>query len=149
MHELGAGMSKTRPTHAPPDLPEGWVLASLGDGLLADVQSGFACGTHNREGRGIGHLRPMNVSVEGSIDLSNLKFVPASAADREERLVKAGDVIFNNTNSAELVGKTACYTLADPLAFSNHMTRLRCRLDAVEPRFCGDAAPPTVARGAL
>jgi hypothetical protein len=40
----------------------------------------------------------MNVSVEGSIDLSNLKFVPASEADREARLVKAGDVIFNNTN---------------------------------------------------
>jgi type I restriction enzyme, S subunit len=55
-------MSKTRPTHQPPqradpDLPEGWVLASLGDGLLVDVQPGFACGTHNRDGQGIGHLR--------------------------------------------------------------------------------------------
>ena len=134
-------MSKPIPAQPPTpanesDVPEGWALAALGDGLVLDVQSGFACGTHNRQGQGIGHLRPMNVSVEGEIDLSNLKFVPASEADREERLVRAGDVVFNNTNSAELVGKTAYYQLADPLAFSNHMTRLRCRLDAVEPRFC-------------
>lgn len=134
-------MSKKKPSPPPPepsevDLPEGWVHASLGDGLILDVQPGFACGTHNREGHGTGHLRPMNVSSEGAIDLSNLKFVPAAEADRDARLVKAGDVIFNNTNSAELVGKTACYLLVDPLAFSNHMTRLRCRLDALEPQFC-------------
>lgn len=115
------------------DLPDGWTVTCLGDGLLVDVQPGFACGKHNRAGKGIGHLRPMNVSVDGNIDLSNLKFVPASEA---ERFVRAGDVIFNNTNSDELVGKTACYTLGDALAFSNHMTRLRCDTAVLEPRFC-------------
>lgn len=37
---------------------------TLGDGLAVDLQPGFACGEHNREGAGIVHLRPVNVSQE-------------------------------------------------------------------------------------
>lgn len=36
-----------------------------------------------------------------------------------------GDILFNNTNSTELVGKTALVTKALPYAFSNHLTRIR------------------------
>ena len=100
-------MSKTKPTQPPTppaatDLPEGWSLASLGDGLILDVQPGFACGTHNREGQGIGHLRPMNVSSEGDINLSNLEFVPNSKVDKEERLSAAAE--YSATVRAMLMG---------------------------------------------
>jgi type I restriction enzyme, S subunit len=119
-----------------PVLPEGWCAARLGDGLIADVQPGFACGAHNRGGDGIAHLRPMNVNVEGKIDLSDVKFVPASEMQRDERWLRPGDVLFNNTNSPELVGKTAFYADNTPRAFSNHMTRIRCRVDGLDPQFC-------------
>lgn len=118
------------------ELPEGWAMARLADGLVTDVQSGFACGRHNRDGEGIAHLRPMNVSEAGAIDLRNLRFVSAGEADREERLLQNGDVLFNNTNSPELVGKTALYTLDEPRAFSNHMTRVRCDRRVLLPDFC-------------
>jgi type I restriction enzyme S subunit len=117
-------------------LPTGWALAFLGDGLVFDVQPGFACGENNRDGQGVAHLRPMNVHEDGRIDLSIVKYVPESRADRDQRLLRQGDVIFNNTNSPELVGKTAYYYQADQKAFSNHMTRLRCRSEVLDPRFC-------------
>jgi len=50
------------------------------------------------------------------------------------RLSRAqGDILFNNTNSPELVGKTSVFDEDEAPAFSNHMTRLRVdrtRLDA-------------------
>src|SRR5439155_13315468 len=89
-----------------PDLPEGWAAVRLSDGLIVDIQPGFACGVNNRGGEGIPHLRPMNVTEDGRIDLTDLKYVPRSEATREESWLRRGDVVFNNTNSPRLVGKT-------------------------------------------
>lgn len=119
-------------------LPDGWSAARLGD-LVDDVQPGFACGSNNRDGLGVGHLRPMNISRGGRIDLSSLKYIPLSEAVGDARWVQCGDVVFNNTNSPELVGKTAYYDSTEPRAFSNHMTRIRCRVDRLEPRYCAVA----------
>ena len=118
------------------ELPEGWVSAKLNEGCLNNIQTGFACGVNNKNGEGVPHLRPMNISRAGCIDLSVLKYIPSSKVDNESKLVTRGDVIFNNTNSPDLVGKTAFYDLSEPQAFSNHMTRLRCNLDILDPVYC-------------
>lgn len=120
--------------HYPIDLavlPETWTAQYVG--VFCDVvQSGFACGNHNDSDIGIGHLRPMNVSRAGRLDFDTVKSVPSTYDDR--RLV-LDDVLFNNTNSPELIGKTAYVSQQGAgLAFSNHMTRLRFN-GAVEPRF--------------
>jgi type I restriction enzyme S subunit len=45
-----------------------------------------------------------------------------------------GDVLFNNTNSTELVGKSALFTgYSEPIVYSNHFTRLRTISDALLP----------------
>jgi len=65
----------------------------------------------------------MNVSRDGCLDLRELRFVPK---DHDERRLAQGDVLFNNTNSPELIGKTTLIKAAgEGLAFSNHMTRIR------------------------
>jgi type I restriction enzyme S subunit len=120
-------------------LPEGWVEAQLGDGLLSDVQPGFACGAHSRDRCGVPHLRPMNVTTEGQIVLDDVKFIVASEVDREARWIRPGDVLFNNTNSPELVGKTAYYGEDEPRAFSNHMTRVRPNRVALDAEFLATA----------
>lgn len=113
-----------------------WPEVALGDGLLVDVQPGFACGANSRSDEGaIAHLRPMNVTREGTLDLDDIKYVPVEQADSARRLIVKGDVLFNNTNTAELVGKTALYSDDAPRAFSNHMTRLRVNHDRVDPRY--------------
>ena len=93
---------------------------------------GFACGAHNSNSDGVPHLRPMNVSRRGILDLSEIKSVPTGFNDRRLSL---GDVLFNNTNSPELIGKTAFVSVSgDGLAFSNHMTLLRFN-EAIDPKF--------------
>ncbi len=111
-----------------------WPQVKIGD-LIIDLQPGFACGAHNSSGTGVPHLRPMNVSTEGRIDRSVLKFVGLEFANRPEQRLRRGDVLFNNTNSPELVGKTALFTEDDEPAFSNHMTRLRPDPTRIDPEF--------------
>jgi type I restriction enzyme S subunit len=100
------------------------------DDVLENIRPGFASGQHNKDGEGIPHLRPMNISPSGGIDLSEVRYVQGNHSLRLRR----GDVLFNNTNSPVWVGKTALIETDDDLAFSNHMTRLRIS-SAVDPRF--------------
>ncbi|CAM5516801.1 restriction endonuclease subunit S [Streptomyces griseus] len=118
MTDSGAGESVAS---APGEgLPEGWVRATLGE-FGVEAQPGFASGRHNRDGNGIVHLRPMNVTGNGVLDTSDARYVD----DDSDRRVAFGDVLFNNTNSPVWVGKTAWVDSVEPLAYSNHMTRLR------------------------
>lgn len=110
--------------------PDGWELCSLSQ-FVEDMQTGFASGEHNSDGYGIPHLRPMNVSSDGKLDLSDGRFVDPSKNDLR---LQRGDVLFNNTNSPAWVGKTALVDTDKELAFSNHMTRLRTCVD-IDARF--------------
>jgi type I restriction enzyme, S subunit len=59
----------------------------------------------------------------GELSLKGTKSVPrASVSDSD--LLQQGEVLFNNTNSAEWVGKTAIFDLGDECACSNHITRI-------------------------
>lgn len=103
-------------------LPVGWQILTIGE-ITAEMNPGFASGEHNQEGRGVPHLRPMNISHEGDISLSTLKYVDVDEYDA----LRSGDVLFNNTNSPALVGKTSYIRQDSDWAYSNHMTRLRLR----------------------
>ena len=111
-------------------LPDGWSSTFVGDAIF-DIQPGFASGVHNQEGVGVAHLRPMNIDRAGRILLAVVKYVPAHSGTVR---VRRGDVLFNNTNSPELVGKTASIDRDADWAFSNHMTRLRPP-DGILPKF--------------
>ncbi len=73
----------------------------------------------------------MNVDRNGKFDVSELKFV---AHDVDDLRINQGDVLFNNTNSPELIGKTTTVSAPGEWAFSNHMTRLRPPAD-ISSRF--------------
>lgn len=115
-------------------LPAGWTPTTLGQ-IVRDIQPGFASGKHTSDGEGLPHLRPMNVTRDGSIDRSDLRSVDPALAGKASRRLRRGDVLFNNTNSPELVGKTALFDDDDEPGFSNHMTRLRVLDEVAEPAF--------------
>jgi type I restriction enzyme S subunit len=102
-------------------LPSSWALVPLGD-VVRDIRSGFSSTAYTDPALGVVHLRPMNISRKGKIVLEDIRYV---ASEREDLRLSSGDVLFNNTNSAELVGKTAPIDSDEGWAFSNHMTRLR------------------------
>ncbi|MCC6855562.1 MAG: restriction endonuclease subunit S [Microbacteriaceae bacterium] len=111
-------------------LPRGWLVEFLGD-ICTSIQAGFASGEHNAAGDGIPHVRPMNINRLGHLVFDQVKYV--SPAEDERRLMR-GDVVFNNTNSPVLIGKTGAVSTDKELAFSNHMTRLR-PVDGLDHRF--------------
>ncbi|MBX7190774.1 MAG: hypothetical protein K1X94_01870 [Sandaracinaceae bacterium] len=63
----------------------------------------------------------MNVTTDGEIDLTDVRSVEATG---DQRRIGPGEILFNNTNSPALVGKTALVRSGPLRAFSNHMTRL-------------------------
>ncbi len=114
-------------------LPDGWRWARLGE-VIAEAQPGFACG--ERDPRGVIQLRMNNVDTRGNFVWDEFLRVPANEAMVSKYLLGEGDVLFNNTNSVELVGKSAMFTgYVEPVVYSNHFTRLRVRPGLMEPRF--------------
>ncbi len=109
-------------------IPCTWAWTEL-ESIAQKINPGFPSGKHNKVKRGIPHIRPMNISPKGHIDLSNLKYVEESDY---EKLLK-GDILFNNTNSPEMLGKTTYIKQDTNWAYSNHMTRIRLFVQYLEP----------------
>ena len=64
--------------------------------------------------------------VDGKLDYENLKYLPKSHHEFPALLLTEGDILFNRTNSVELVGKTAVYTgRSESTSFASSLIRLR------------------------
>lgn len=111
-------------------LPPGWRWVKLGE-VIDEAQPGFACG--ERDPNGVIQLRMNNVDTRGNCVWYEFIRVPSDETTIERYRLRIGDVIFNNTNSVELVGKTALFTGHDePVVYSNHFTRLRTKADLLD-----------------
>jgi type I restriction enzyme S subunit len=62
---------------------------------------------------------------QGKIAYDDLKFLPHGTVD-SKLLLQPGDLLFNRTNSAELVGKTAVFRgYREDIAFASYLIRVR------------------------
>lgn len=103
--------------------PYGWVIGKIGDMLES-----ASYGTSEKSGPDgeFPVLRMNNITRTGELDLEDLKYMNLPSKDQERYLVKTGDVLFNRTNSAELVGKTTIVPQSAPsLAYAGYLVRLR------------------------
>jgi Type I restriction modification DNA specificity domain len=100
--------------------------------VIVDARPGFACG--EIDVNGVVQIRMNNVSSEGALVFDSLRRVPCDAGALGRFKVEPGDVLFNATNSPELVGKSALFRgYPEPVVYSNHFVRLRplvSRLDS-------------------
>lgn len=106
--------------------PKGWEIVQLGD-----VLESATYGT-SKKASSTGRfpvLRMGNLTVEGRLDVSDMKFVDLDDNKIERHTVQHGDVLFNRTNSADLVGKTAVYRLEERMAYAGYLIRLRPKED--------------------
>lgn len=92
------------------------------------IVSGFAAGKQDQaddlpEDQRVPHLRPFSITPEGELSFETKKYVPKSRLKSED-YCKKNEVIFNNTNSPDLVGKTTVFDSDVLCAASNHMTRI-------------------------
>lgn len=72
--------------------------------------------------------------IEGQLDTTDLKYLPAEHPEFPALLLHPGDILFNRTNSAELVGKTAVYTgTPNPCTFASYLIRVRLKPPCLPP----------------
>lgn len=92
--------------------------------VITHINSGFATG--KRDPQGVIQLRMNNVDPSGGLNFSKITRVPATPKQIATTSIQPGDVLFNCTNSPELVGKT-CYFKGydETVVFSNHFFRLQ------------------------
>ena len=104
------------------------------DDVIESAQSGFASGA--RAVDGVVQLRMNNVTTDGNLDWSSFIRVPATEKEIAKYSLEPGDVLFNATNSPNLVGKTAFFDgHTERVVFSNHFVRLRPDSAQLEARY--------------
>ena len=123
----GLATAKANVLNKSEGMAAGWEQVSL-DERIVEMQSGFSCARELTVSHGVPHLRPFNIGIDGEIDLREVLNIPTDyRANIAAYELQPGDVLFNNTNSVELVGKTAIVRSPLRCGFSNHLTRLRIR----------------------
>ncbi|NSY31570.1 hypothetical protein G5A87_14620, partial [Blautia sp. MSK.21.1] len=102
--------------------PKGWEMVAVGD-IVTDVRYGTS--KPAVEGGKYPYLRMNNLTSDGHLDLKDLKYIDISDDEIEKCVVRKGDVLFNRTNSIELVGKTAVFDLPEDMVIAGYIIRVR------------------------
>lgn len=102
--------------------PMGWPT-----GTIRDVVKEVKYGTSRPavDGGTYKYLRMGNITYDGHLDLTDLKYIDIPNSEVEKCIVKKGDVLFNRTNSKELVGKTCVFDLDEPMIIAGYIIRVR------------------------
>ena len=104
-------------------LPDGWTWATV-DQLAIGIQYGSSAKTSDQH-QGVPVLRMGNI-VDGRLDFTDLKYLPEVHDEFPALLLQDGDLLFNRTNSPELVGKTAvARRFPEKCSFASYLIRVR------------------------
>ena len=109
-------------------------IGTIGD-LVCEVKYGTSKKAEEK-GEYI-YLRMNNITYSGEWDLSALKYINLTDDEKPKYLAEHGDILFNRTNSKELVGKTAVYDLDEPMAIAGYLIRARVNDKAVPEYISG------------
>ncbi len=104
--------------------PKEWKIGTIED-LLSSANYGTSSKA-SEEKLQYPVLRMNNITYEGRWNFTSLKYMNLTEKEEEKYLVEKGDILFNRTNSRELVGKTAVYYGHKPMAYAGYLVRARC-----------------------
>jgi type I restriction enzyme S subunit len=122
-----------RPDDEPYEVPESWMWSRVGDAVLF-TQYGSS-EKSDSSGKGVPVLTMGNVQ-DGRVVCGNDKRIPETSKDLPALYLRKYDILYNRTNSAELVGKTGIYLDEDGLrTFASYLIRLRPSLNSTNPRY--------------
>ena len=83
------------------------------------------------------YLRMNNITYEGKLDLNEMKYIDIEKDDKEKYVIKKGDILFNRTNSKELVGKTCVFDVEEEMIIAGFIIRVRVN-DFANPYFISE-----------
>lgn len=117
----------------PFELPKGWEWCRIFD---ASLFTEYGTSEKAMDGAdGIPVLKMGDIQG-GKVFHGGQKVVPSTINDLPNLYLKYGDVLYNRTNSAELVGKTGMFEGEDDtFTFASYLIRIRCQLESVTPHY--------------
>lgn len=101
---------------------EGWKSFTLKD-IIADITYGTS--VPSCENGEYVYLRMNNITNDGRLDLKGSKTITLSEKELEKCIVRKGDILFNRTNSMELVGKSCVFDQDEPMVIAGYIIRIR------------------------
>lgn len=113
--------------------PMGWPMTTVGE-LLSGADYGSSAKAHT-DPVGLPMIRMGNVTYEGALDLDDLKYVVLGAEEVERFGLREGDILFNRTNSKELVGKTGLWDGATDAIVASYFIRVRVNRSLAYPSY--------------
>ncbi|MGB5988320.1 MAG: restriction endonuclease subunit S [Marinifilaceae bacterium] len=106
----------------PVNNPMGWDIVTIRD-LISEAKYGTS--SKAVENGKYTYLRMNNITYNGYMNYSNLKYIDVSDAEKHKYIVKKGDILFNRTNSKELVGKTGIISIDKEMIIAGYLIRVR------------------------
>lgn len=113
------------------EMPESWQVVPLAD-VLRLAQYGLSV---RGERTGQYPMLRMNCQEDGRVVFRDLQFVDLDETTFSAFRLGEGDLLFNRTNSFELVGRTAIFRGQKDAVFASYLIRLRVDDHAVVPDF--------------
>lgn len=113
------------------DLPSSWTTAPLGS-LLRRCQYGLSI---RGESSGATPILRMNCQQDGEVVLRDLQYVTLPPAELKAFTLDDEDLLFNRTNSIDLVGRTAIYRAQRAAVFASYLIRLQTDRTVLLPQF--------------
>ncbi len=112
-------------------LPAGWWEYKFGD-LTILSQYGLSCASSSD---GETPMLRMNNILDGKLITSNLVYVSLSPKALKVFRLNKGDLLFNRTNSYDLIGKTALFDREDDFVCASYLIRFTLDQSKVIPSF--------------
>lgn len=122
-----------QPAEMPFDVPASWVWSRIGDAVLF-TQYGTSQKSSPSE-KGVPVLTMGNIQ-DGLVVWNNEKRIPETSEELPALYLRKFDLLYNRTNSAELVGKTGIYLGENGArTFASYLIRIRASLISSNPHF--------------
>lgn len=103
------------------EIAESWDVTTVGE-VTTKVQYGSS---ESLSAEGEHPVFRMNNIEDGKMVSSPMKYSSLEEDQVEKYLVKKGDILFNRTNSIDLVGKSGIFDLEGDYVFASYLIRLR------------------------
>ncbi|WP_439492027.1 restriction endonuclease subunit S [Bosea sp. (in: a-proteobacteria)] len=113
------------------ETPDTWELRPIGE-LVHQMQYGLSV---RGEASGTYPILRMNCQLHGKVVFRDLQYVDIEPGIAKAYRVLPGDVLFNRTNSFELVGRTAIVETETDAVFASYLVRVSVNEKQLDPRF--------------
>jgi len=118
-------------------VPESWLEKPLGE--LVEIEYGAQAAVASALSPTIGApiLTNINISNEGRIDFSTLRYYSVPPKKRERLILRKGDVLFNwRSGSKSHIGKTAIFNADGEYTYSSFILRFRTKGEITSEYLC-------------